>query len=104
MPASELVSSTNASSSIKSDISLWRSSASSVISESVVEKVGEGVRSARRSLTQPWKMGVLRGLVVWEQWREPRKGDSKVTEELNRPLQLVRDGFNVTFYIVFYNK
>lgn len=32
-----------------------------MISESVVEKVGEGVRSARRSLTQPWKMGELRG-------------------------------------------
>lgn len=59
MPASELVSSTNASSSMKSDISLWRSSASSVISESEVEKVGEGVRSARCSLTQPLKMGEL---------------------------------------------
>lgn len=79
MPASELVSSTNASSSIKSDISLWRSSASSVISESVVEKVGEGVRSARRSFTQPWKMGELRGLVVWEQWQESRKGDNDVS-------------------------
>lgn len=59
MPASELVSSTNASSSIKSDISLWRSSAISVISESVVENVGEGVRSAKCSLTQPWKIGEL---------------------------------------------
>ncbi|TNN87681.1 hypothetical protein EYF80_002028 [Liparis tanakae] len=63
VPASELVSSTKASSSIKSDISLCRSSASSVISESVVEKVGEGVRSAKCSLTQPWKMGELSGLL-----------------------------------------
>lgn len=59
MPASELVSSTKASSSMKSSISLWRSSASSVMSESAVEKVGEGVRSARRSFTQPWKIGEL---------------------------------------------
>lgn len=39
-----------------------------MISESVVEKVGEGVRSARRSLTQPWKMGELRGR--WGRRRE----------------------------------
>lgn len=29
------------------------------MSESAVEKVGDGVRSASRSLTQPWNMGEL---------------------------------------------
>lgn len=59
-----------------------------------MEKVGEGVRSARCSLTQPWKMGELMGAVVWEEWREPRIGKSGAIELK----QLSEHGIDVTLH------
>lgn len=58
------------------------------MSESAVEKVGEGVRSASRcSLTQPWKMGELRGREGYK-GRAGREGDGmqggKQPSEVNK--------------------